>query len=145
VERYGKEILAALQRFNKGERASNNWHAAASQPREDTLQLLQEGRTFEEIAQIRGRKVSSVVDLVVKLVEDGEVSFDSKWLSAERYAQIASAMHQFGKERLKPVKEALPEEITYGEIRLVAAHLRVHQKQNSRQGRDGVEPRCSPS
>jgi len=143
VERYGREILEALQRFNKGERASNDWHAAASQPREDTLQLLGEGRTFEEIAQIRGRKVSSVVDMVAKLMEDGEVKFEAKWLSAERYAQIAAAIQQFGKERLKPVKEALPEEITYGEIRLVAAHLRIQQNQKT--GRGDFEPRCGPS
>jgi ATP-dependent DNA helicase RecQ len=134
VERYGQEILDALQRFCKGERASNDWHAAASHPREDTLQLLGEGRTFEEIAQIRGRKVSSVVDMVAKLMEDGEVKFEAKWLSAERYAQIAAAIQQFGKERLKPVKEAVPEEITYGEIRLVAAHLRVQQTNKTDHG-----------
>jgi ATP-dependent DNA helicase RecQ len=145
VERYGQEILDALQRFHKGERAGNDWHAAASHPREDTRQLLEEGRTFEEIAQIRGRKVSSVVDMVTKLIEDGETEFRAQWFSAERYAQIASAIQQFGKERLKPVKEALPEEITYDEIRLVAAHLRIQQNQKSGEGRRGFEPRCSPS
>ena len=66
--------------------------------------------------------------MVAKLMEDGEIKFNAKWLSAERYTQIASAIDQFGKERLKPVKEALPEEITYDEIRLVAAHLRMQQK-----------------
>jgi ATP-dependent DNA helicase RecQ len=145
VERYGQEILDALQRFNKGERASDTWHAAASQPREDTLQLLLEGRTFEEIAQIRSRKVSSVVDLVVKLMEEGEVSFDAKWLSAERYAQIASAIQQFGKERLKPVKEALSEEVTYEEIRLVAADMRMNKKSNTPAVHPRLEPRCCPS
>jgi ATP-dependent DNA helicase RecQ len=127
VERYGEEILAALQRFRNGERAKNDAHAAASQPREDTLQLLEEGRTFEEIAQIRNRKLSSVVEMVVRMMEDGDVEFDEKWLSADRYAQIAAAIQQFGKEKLKPVKEALPEEITYEEIRLVGAHLRIKQ------------------
>ena len=145
VERYGQEILGALQRFNKGERASNNWHAAASQPREDTLQLLQEGRTFEEIAQIRGRKITTVVEMVAKLMEDGEIEFDAKWLIAERYAQIAAAIQEFGKERLKPVKEALPEEFTYAEIRLVAAHLRVNAKSKVPQSRGVHEPRCCPS
>jgi ATP-dependent DNA helicase RecQ len=144
VERYGQEILDALQRFKKGERASNNWHAPASQPREDTLELLQEGRTFEEIAQIRGRKLSSVVELVAKLIEEGEVTFDAKWVSAERYAQIASAIQQVGKERLKPVKEALPEEITYEEIRLVAAAL-PREKPGTRAADGGDEPRCCPS
>jgi ATP-dependent DNA helicase RecQ len=145
VERYGREILDAFQRFNQGERASNNWQAAASKPREDTVQLLEEGRTFEEIAQIRGRKISTVVDMVAKLMEEGEIEYDAKWIKPERYGQIATAVQQFGKERLKPVKEALPEEITYEEIRLVAAHLRVQEKAEALQGRGGLEPRCSAS
>src|SRR6266852_4805735 len=138
VERYGQKILEALQRFQNGERAKNDPHAAAAQPREDTLQLLGEGRTFEEIAQIRSRKVSSVVSLVVKLMEERELKFEAKWLGAERYAQIASAIQRVGNERLKPVKEALPEEITYEEIRLVAAHLRMNAKSNMRQSRSGL-------
>jgi len=132
VERHGKEILDALARFNKGERASTDWHAAASHPREDTRRLIEEGRTFEEIAQIRGRKLSSVVDMVVKLLEDGDVKFDTKWLSAERYAQIAAAVGEFGKERMKPVKDALPEDVTYEEIRLVATHLRQLKEKDER-------------
>jgi hypothetical protein len=86
-----------------------------------------------------------VVETVAKLIEEGEIEFEAKWLTGERYAQIAAAIQQFGKERLKPVKEALPEEITYGEIRLVAAHLRIQQNQRHSPGRSGLEPRCSPS
>ena len=126
-----------LQRFQNGERAKNDAHAAAAQPREDTLQLLDEGRTFEEIAQIRSRKVSSVISLVVKLMEEGELKFEAKWLGPERYAQIAAAIEQFGNDRLKPVKEALPEEITYEEIRLVAAHLRLNAKSTRPQSQSG--------
>jgi ATP-dependent DNA helicase RecQ len=109
------------------------------------VELLQEGRTFEEIAQIRGRKISTVVEMVAKLIEEGEIEFEAKWLAEERYGQIAAAIQQFGKERLKPVKEALPEEITYGEIRLVAAHLRVNAKSKVPDSRGVQEPRCSPS
>ena len=137
VERYGQEILEALQRFQNGDRAKNDAHAAAAQPREDTLQLLGEGRTFEEIAQIRSRKVSSVISLVVKLMEEGELKFEAKWLGPERYSQIAAAIQQFGNDRLKPVKEALPEEITYAEIRLVAADLRLNAKPTRPQSQSG--------
>jgi ATP-dependent DNA helicase RecQ len=145
VERYGREILEALQRFSRGERASNDCHAAASHPRQETVQLLREGRTFEEIAQIRGRKLSTVIDMVAKLVEEREIEYDAKWIKAERYAQIATAVQQLGKERLKPVKEALPEETTYDEIRLVAAHLRVKDKAKSLQGPGEQGPRCCRS
>ena len=36
-----------------------------------------------------------------------------------------------GFERMKPLKEALPPEITYEEIRLVAAHLRLEKENES--------------
>lgn len=62
-----------------------------------------------------------------------------------RYAQIASAIQQLGKERLKPVKEALPEEVTYDEIRLVATHLRVQQINKAAQSRGEFAPQCGPS
>jgi Helix-turn-helix domain len=34
-----------------------------------------------------------------------------------------------GTERLKPLKEALPEQISYDEIKLVVAHLRQQRAQ----------------
>ena len=54
VEMYGKEILEALRRFREGHRASNEERQEASSPARETQRLLEEGRTFEEIAQIRG-------------------------------------------------------------------------------------------
>ena len=104
--------------------ARNDWKAQASHPAEDTLRLLAEGRTFEEIAQIRGRRVQAVIGLVAKLIERGDAEFQPEWLAPDRYTQIAAACRPLGMDRLKPLKEALPPEITYEEIKLVMAHLR---------------------
>ena len=124
TEMYGDEILAALERFRKGERARVETTARGPRPAEETLRLLKEGRTFEEIAQIRNRKLSSVVSLIAGMVERREADFQSEWLAPEVFDQIANACQSLGMERLKPIKEALPEQITYEEIRLVAAQLR---------------------
>lgn len=124
TEMYGDEILAALERFRNGERAKADSTARGPRPVEETLRLLEEGRTFEEIAQIRNRKLSSVVSLVAGMVERGEIDFQSGWLAQEVFDQIAGVCQRCGMERLKPIKEALPEEITYEQIRLVAAQLR---------------------
>jgi hypothetical protein len=70
-------------------------------------------------------------------MEEGELKFEAKWLGPELYAQIAAAIQQFGNDRLKPVKEALPEKITYEEIRLVAADLRMNSKSNRQQSQSG--------
>jgi len=124
VEMYGKEILDALRLFRQGARASNQGKPEASSPAKETQRLLEEGRTFAEIAQIRGRRMQAVIEMVAKLVERGDVEYQLNWLPAERYNQIAAACQQFGTDRLKPLKEALPPEIPYEEIRLVIARLR---------------------
>jgi ATP-dependent DNA helicase RecQ len=87
---------------------------------------LEEGRTFVEIAQIRQRTLRAVVSLVADLIERGDAEFQPNWLPAERYNQIAAACRQLGMDRLKPLKEALPPDIPYEEIRLVIARLRAN-------------------
>ncbi|MGB7438141.1 MAG: RecQ family ATP-dependent DNA helicase [Candidatus Acidiferrum sp.] len=129
-EMYGQEILELFARFEKGERASKECRAKASNASEETRELLEQGHTFEEIAQIRGRKVSSVIALVADLVEKGEVEFQEKWMAAERHQQIREACAKAGLEWMKPIKEALPEEVTFDEIRLVLAEMR--REKNSR-------------
>src|SRR6202043_773057 len=93
-------------------------------PVEETMRLLAEGRGFEEIARIRERRVDTVIDLVADLVERGRIPFDERWVEAGKRAQIEEAIGRVGVARMKSIKDALPEEIKYGEIRLVAAKLK---------------------
>jgi ATP-dependent DNA helicase RecQ len=88
---------------------------------------LREGKTLEEIAQIRGRQLSTVVSTVAALLEAGLVEFQSGWVSRGKQSVIEAACTKVGMERLKPAKDILPPEITYGEIRLVVGKLRREQ------------------
>ena len=126
TERYGQQILDALQQFKNGARAIALTEKK-SKPADDTIRLLAEGRSFQEIAAIRGRQLRSVIDLVATLVEKGELRFQSNWIDDSKRASIEEACSRLGMERMKPIKEALPPEITYEEIRLVAAQLRQQQ------------------
>ena len=123
-EMYGEEILAVLERFRQGERASTEWHAKPSNPSQETLELLLKGHSFEEIAQIRGRKLASVVALVADLVERGATGFQDSWVEADKREKIREAAERKGLDLLKPIKDSLPDEISYEEIRLVVADLR---------------------
>ncbi len=120
---YGPEILAALESYRMGARASER-EAPKVSPAEETIRLLKEGKNFEEIAQIRERRLSTVVDLVAELVERGRLEFDEQWLAPGRREQIGAAIEKLGTDRMKTLKDGLPEEITYGEIRLVAAKFK---------------------
>lgn len=125
AELYGDEILRALQRFRTGARAAE--FQATTAPMQETLQLLKAGKSLEEIAAARGRQISTVMNAVAVLVEAGEVEFSSQWINPEKLAVIEAAYSRYkgDRHRLKPLKEMLPPEITYDEIRLVAARARA--------------------
>jgi ATP-dependent DNA helicase RecQ len=126
AELYGQQILALLRRYQEGARASAIPRKMTA-PGLETRQLLNAGKSLEEIAQIRGRQLGTVVSTVASLVESGQVEFQPAWIDRNREAVIASACERAGLDkltRLKPLKEALPPEITYEEIRLVLARLR---------------------
>jgi ATP-dependent DNA helicase RecQ len=136
TEMYGVGILEALAEFGRGARAALV-EEKKPKPVEETKQLLTEGRTLEEIAQTRGRQFSSVVHLIVGLMERGEVEFQPSWVDADKQVQIEKACALLGFERIKPLKEVLPPEITYEEIRLVAAHLRLERDGQARETVEG--------
>jgi ATP-dependent DNA helicase RecQ len=121
---YGRKILDALSRYAQGARAATPEMKTA--PVLQTLQLLKEGKDLQEIAAIRGRQLSTVINTIAALVEQGEVEFSTQWIDPTKLSVIEAACARFGPQidRLKPLKDALPPEITYEEIRLVVAHVR---------------------
>jgi ATP-dependent DNA helicase RecQ len=134
AESIGLLILRALEEYRTGARAAQL--QASTPPMQETLELLNNGKSFEEIAAIRGRQISTVMSMVAALVETGELEFSPAWLSPEKVSVIEAACTRLqtdGYQRLKPLKEILPPDITYSEIRLVVARLRRQSSQNSPQ------------
>lgn len=123
AELYGSEIFAVFEAFDKGARAAAREVAQIS-PAEETMRLLAEGKTFEEIAQTRGRQLSTVVNMIADLIEKGRLAYRMEWVGEAAHREIAEAIDRLGPQWLKPLREALPPEITYDQIRLVVACVR---------------------
>jgi ATP-dependent DNA helicase RecQ len=121
---YGTDILQALRNFAEGARATPD-PSRVPNPGEHTLCLLQEGRTFEEIARIRARQVSTIVGTVANLVETGQLKLDPKWISPNAQPLIEAACLSKGIERLREIKDAVPPYVSFNDIRLVVANLRA--------------------
>jgi ATP-dependent DNA helicase RecQ len=130
ADTYGEGILQALQRYREGARAGSLPERKTA-PAIETLRLLAAGKSFEDIAKIRGRQVATVVSAVANLVESGVLEFNPEWIDRNKLAVIEAACARDGIERLKTLKDALPPEVTYDEIRLVIARLRREQKQKT--------------
>ncbi len=141
AELYGSEIFAVFEQFRKGARAAAH-QAVEHSPAEETMRLLAEGRSFEEIAKIRGRQLATVVNMVADLVEKGRLGYRVEWVGEAAHLRVADAVSRLGSQWLKPLREALPPEITYEQIRLVVACVR--QGNLNTQPESTAEPRNSP-
>lgn len=124
---YGVEILQALRNFGEGARAAPIVSKEPA-PGEQTLRLLNEGHSFEEIARIRARQVSTIASTVASLIETGQVKLDAKWISPDAQPLIEAACLKLGIERLKDIKEAVPPYVSFDDIKLVVAHLRAENR-----------------
>jgi ATP-dependent DNA helicase RecQ len=128
AELYGQQILDALKQFRGGARALATPEKKIK-PADETIALIEEGKSLDEIAQIRGRQRTTIVSMVSDLVERGLVQYRTSWVAPEKQQRIEAACANVGLDKLGPIKQALPPEFTFDEIRLVVASLR-------RQGED---------
>jgi ATP-dependent DNA helicase RecQ len=124
-EIYGTELLSLLEAFEAGKRATPRPASRRTfAPSIHTLELLREGRSIPEIAAKEGLQVTTIVGRVSVLIESGVIELQPTWVAQHRVEEIKRVASELGFERLKPIKDALPEAYKYDEIRLVVASLR---------------------
>lgn len=88
-----------------------------------TFELFSEGKNAEEIAKERDLAVSTIYTHFFHLIANSYLS-SSDVVEIDKINQMTEAYRQFKTEpRLKELKEKLPENISYEEIRCVVAEL----------------------
>ncbi len=133
LERYGTPFLVAIRQYVKEE------HINVSQARKrnivqeattveekiatqmETYRLLEQGLSIEEIAAKRQYSVQTIETHIAKLVSEGVPISILRWVNEEAEKLILEAIGRVGDKKFKPIKEALPEDISYFQIRLVLA------------------------
>lgn len=89
-----------------------------------TFELFSEGKKAEEIAKERELAVSTIYTHFFHLIANSYLS-SSDVVEIDKINQITEAYRQFKTEpKLKELKEKLPENISYEEIRCVIAELK---------------------
>lgn len=90
---------------------------------DQTLELFQQGLTPAQIAERRNLSENTIYEHLSRLIGSGDVSLHQV-VTPEVEAQVLSAVDDIGSAyRLTPLKNSLPESISFGEIKCVlAAH-----------------------
>ncbi|GGA63632.1 DNA helicase RecQ [Ornithinibacillus halotolerans] len=84
-----------------------------------SYKLFQSGKTIKDIAAIRDIKPLTIENHLFKAFQDGYPIEWSIFFNEDEEAKILAAREQLEEPRLKPLKEALPEEYDYTKIKAV--------------------------
>ncbi|PJN89678.1 DNA helicase RecQ [Bacillus sp. mrc49] len=85
----------------------------------ESYRLYQEGKSMKEIGALRGLSTISIENHLLKCAQE---HMDIKWediFSDEEYGLVLETALQLNSEKLKPLKEALPEHISYFMIKAI--------------------------
>ncbi|MDP1879905.1 MAG: DNA helicase RecQ [Parachlamydiaceae bacterium] len=125
--KYGEQFIEALKPYAKQKQEVKREPKEAlqrSQSKDETIRLFQEGYSLEQIKEIRQLTVGTLVTHIAEAIEEGRDLDLTTLVSPEKKLMIQKVIEEIGFEKLTPIKERLPEDITYNEIRLVGAFYR---------------------
>jgi hypothetical protein len=88
-----------------------------------TFRLIKEGKSPEEVAEIRNMTLGTVNTHLAKLITTSDLSIEQV-ISKHRLDYVMDAIKNSKAEKLNDIKSKVKEDITYDEIKLVLAHFK---------------------
>ena len=126
ITELGNRVMREQQRVElalpaNGHAPQSDELAAPPKTAFQTLALHRQGLSVGEIAAQRGLVPNTIESHLEECLRAGLPVDISKLVSPDVRQQIETAIKEHGTEKLKPIREALPEDITYNQIRFVVA------------------------
>lgn len=79
--------------------------------------LYKEGKTIDEIASIRGLTKQTIEEHLLYAYESGSDINLNKYINKNLEQDVYNAINKIGFEKLKPIKDCIPKDISYFEIK----------------------------
>ena len=115
---------AIVKEKNKQDTKNTVQQAKKSAPRDShrfSYELYEQGKTISEIADERNLTEQTIENHLLKCIQEGmKVNFED-FIPKESESQIIEAIEECGATLLKPIKEKLPENISYTAIKFTIA------------------------
>lgn len=104
----------------------------AKTPKQDTklvsYEMFSNGMSIEDIVNERGLTRITIEGHLIDCLEKGMDLNLEKYVHTEYRDEILKVIHEIGTEKLKPIKEALPEEVSYFDIRYYVAVAKLNKE-----------------
>lgn len=136
IERYGEPFLEKVQdfciehniptRINLKQPAKTRKplvpRERASDTKKASYEMYRSGKSVSEIAEERQLAITTIETHLSFYIASGELDIND-FVPADKQELIEAAANKYGQLSLKLIKDNLPEEISYGEIRMMVAAL----------------------
>lgn len=117
VSKYGKEFVDLIRKELHVKKGKGDSYV-------ETLMLLKQGASVDEIAEKRGLQPVTVYSHIAQLITEQKFTDWSRFISAYEIEAVVNAWHKCGKvSDLKTIYQALNEGLDYGKIRIALAIL----------------------
>ena len=93
-----------------------------------TYNLFMEGKSPLEISNIRGLTLNTIQNHLIACFENGLPIDLSNYINLDAEDLVFDAIRKCGMEKLKPIKEALPSNISYFDIKYFLACFKKIQE-----------------
>ncbi|EIC19669.1 helix-turn-helix domain-containing protein [Thiorhodovibrio frisius] len=128
AERYGAEILQLVAQHpppvaHQGPSGADpKTKVQPGDSRRLSYRLYSEGLGIAEIAAERSLKTTTIEGHLAHFIGTGELAV-TDFVDQDKLARITTVFAEMGTEALTPVKEHLGDDVSYGELKMVQAHL----------------------
>lgn len=103
-------------------------HLAGLSSHMQSLTLYREDQSIADIAALRGMSRMTIENHLLRCAEEGETLNWDDFIPQQHEVLIVETISEIGAEKLRPIKDALPEEIDYFAIKAVMfKHNLMHQ------------------
>ncbi|PLS17151.1 DNA helicase RecQ [Bacillus sp. M6-12] len=135
AQRYGSAFIEAITAYASGNPDSNAQLVINPAPKQevkkgsylDSYKLFQSGAAFAKIGEQLNLSAATAENHIIRCVQEGLPLQWEQIVGSREEEKILDAIRTIGADRLKPIKEALPEEISYFQIKAVLAKSQAGQ------------------
>ena len=93
--------------------------------RPQAFELFQQGKSVDEVSAILNRARSTTRGFLVEFIEQEQITDPSFWVPAPLIARVQEAAAQVGIEKMRPIFDLLGGTVSYDELGIVVACMRV--------------------
>lgn len=142
IEKYGKQFWDVVAAYCREHNLKSRIHLKTAKrirrdrpeketdTKQQTFELFRSGNSIIEIAEKRTLSQSTIENHLAFYIERGSLELEEV-MDVSKVGPIQKAIQQLNTVALSPVKEKLGEGYSYGEIRMVMAHLAFLKNQSS--------------